>query len=567
VKDASTDPETIRGWWDQWPNANVGIATGECSGMDALDVDGDIGAATVARLCGEHGELPAGPKARTGSGGAHYLFKHATGLSVGRDVLGKVSRVDLRGDGGYIVAAPSLHASGGIYLWETDPGSCAIPEWPEWLLEIVRRKGNETIPATPEIATETTDSTSSPPIPPAVMAEETLPNQEALVELAEALKRLPSVTEAWTWLGAVAASQNRLRTVRELVTEEGRLDFDTGAAGSRKHRRPKSVDGAVAQEIQSAVRRLNRPDDGFGDDPRPRIEIGSEITEMADGLREALTNDPNVRVFRRAGALVEVADGDTGLEIVPASPARLDEIAATVASWWKSDSYGQLSPSLPSRRVVQAVFAHPTKRIPLLKAISYTPTLRLDGSILDTPGFDAASGIYYCPNAVFPAIPLNPTREEACAAREIIFDPVQDYPFVEGCDRSALFALIFTCLARHALVRCSWSDPPSLAPGRPSSWTMRPSLLRVARQRAFPRQRVRAKIGSVSSLSHSKGLPWLCSTTCSARSDRRLSQRSSRAQSSRIAYSGIAERRRHRPPRSSPQRETTSPSATIFTVA
>ena len=123
-KDASTDPGQIERWWRRWPGANVGIATGAASGgLVVIDLDEkpDLGVDGMAALVEwerANGELPETSTSLTGGGGTHLLFKsdYEVKNSVNRD-LG----VDVRADGGYIVAPPSVHPSGGRYEWEADP--------------------------------------------------------------------------------------------------------------------------------------------------------------------------------------------------------------------------------------------------------------------------------------------------------------------------------------------------------------------------------------------------------------------------------------------------------------
>lgn len=126
VKDASTSELVIRGWWRTWPTANVGIATGSVSGIVVLDVDPRAGGdASLAALT-----VPETRSARTGGGGRHFLFSAAPGPRRGR--IGWRPGLDIKGDGGYIVAPPSTHASGGVYEWDTD---CDLAPEPEWLTE------------------------------------------------------------------------------------------------------------------------------------------------------------------------------------------------------------------------------------------------------------------------------------------------------------------------------------------------------------------------------------------------------------------------------------------------
>ncbi len=118
VKEASRDPVVIRGWFDaEAPVSNVAIATGEISGLTVLDIDigpGKLGAETWLELNREAGE-PQTLTATTGSGGAHVFFSYASSLNTSSNTLGP--GVDCRNDGGYVVAAPSRHRSGGSYEW------------------------------------------------------------------------------------------------------------------------------------------------------------------------------------------------------------------------------------------------------------------------------------------------------------------------------------------------------------------------------------------------------------------------------------------------------------------
>lgn len=116
LKDASVDPVKIRSWWGRWPDANIGLRTGEA--FDVLDVDGDQGFESVTSLENEHGAAESGPSSETGGGGLHRLYQ-PTGLG---NRAGLLNHVDWRGKGGYIVAPPSLHASGQRYEWSAELG-------------------------------------------------------------------------------------------------------------------------------------------------------------------------------------------------------------------------------------------------------------------------------------------------------------------------------------------------------------------------------------------------------------------------------------------------------------
>lgn len=128
--------ETIGRWWQRWPSANVGVRTGTSSGLVVLDVDpGHGGARSLDALVRRHGSLPAGPVVRTGSGGLHFYFAHPGNMV--RNSAGLIGPgLDVRGDGGYIIAPPSRHRSGRVYTWQVPPG--ALPELPDWFAEALR---------------------------------------------------------------------------------------------------------------------------------------------------------------------------------------------------------------------------------------------------------------------------------------------------------------------------------------------------------------------------------------------------------------------------------------------
>jgi hypothetical protein len=128
--DATTDPRRITAWFNQWPDANIGVPTGGRSGLLALDVDHP---AAMDELERERGELPATRTHATGSGGIHYLFRYPAGDEI-RNSAGKLAPgLDVRGEGGYIVAPPSATTRPYEVL---DDLPLADP--PEWLLEALR---------------------------------------------------------------------------------------------------------------------------------------------------------------------------------------------------------------------------------------------------------------------------------------------------------------------------------------------------------------------------------------------------------------------------------------------
>lgn len=136
-KDASLNPEQVRQWWTEWPLANIGIPTGSQSGFWVLDIDGEEGEKSLSELERINGKLPQSVEVISGGGGRHIYFSMpATGIIPSS--ASKIAKgVDIRGDGGYIVAPPSIHPSGKRYEWSVDSSDDFIPA-PEWLLTLVK---------------------------------------------------------------------------------------------------------------------------------------------------------------------------------------------------------------------------------------------------------------------------------------------------------------------------------------------------------------------------------------------------------------------------------------------
>lgn len=122
-------------WFERWPDANIGIVTGEISNLVVLDIDPNHGGdASLERLERRFAPLPETIEATTGGGGRHLYFTHPGGLI--RNRTGIAQGIDLRSDGGYVVAPPSIHPSGGRYVWSPgrSPHDTAPAPLPRWLI-------------------------------------------------------------------------------------------------------------------------------------------------------------------------------------------------------------------------------------------------------------------------------------------------------------------------------------------------------------------------------------------------------------------------------------------------
>ena len=126
--------QEILAWWKEHPTANIGIITGLVSGIVVLDTDGEE---ALEALKGRY--IPTTAVSKTGKG-FHYIFRHPGGHGLANWAK-KIPGCDFRGDGGYIVAPPSVHPSGAVYEWVVELESKDdLAEAPSWLIEICGAK-------------------------------------------------------------------------------------------------------------------------------------------------------------------------------------------------------------------------------------------------------------------------------------------------------------------------------------------------------------------------------------------------------------------------------------------
>ncbi len=128
VKDATTDQQTISGWWRRYPEANIGMAIPD--GYLVLDLDAED---ALYRLKAEDRILPATAWARTAQG-YHFWFRKS---GENRNRVGLLEKVDVRAPGGYVVVPPSIHPSGAVYRWEVELKPSAVAAAPSWLAELL----------------------------------------------------------------------------------------------------------------------------------------------------------------------------------------------------------------------------------------------------------------------------------------------------------------------------------------------------------------------------------------------------------------------------------------------
>lgn len=137
-QDRHATEEEVEAWFRQWPAANIALVTGKVSGVVAVDIDGKAGASWASE------NLPLPSVMQKTSKGHHLFFKHP-GSNVD-NAAGFVPEVDIRGDGGYVVIAPSIHPSGKKYELEFPGGGDwnDLADFPTHVFKAEQKKTTET---------------------------------------------------------------------------------------------------------------------------------------------------------------------------------------------------------------------------------------------------------------------------------------------------------------------------------------------------------------------------------------------------------------------------------------
>lgn len=145
-KDAKTDTRAIKNWWKRFPDANIGIATGSKSGgIIVIDIDidedkGVYGDESLREWEREHGDLPDTWRAVTGRGGYHIYYRSDEKI---KNTTNLYPGVDIRGEGGYVIAPPSIHQNGNYYQWELDPNDIDIHFADQQVMSFISGPGKE----------------------------------------------------------------------------------------------------------------------------------------------------------------------------------------------------------------------------------------------------------------------------------------------------------------------------------------------------------------------------------------------------------------------------------------
>ncbi|HEY1350281.1 MAG TPA: CHC2 zinc finger domain-containing protein, partial [Ktedonobacteraceae bacterium] len=195
---------------------------------------------------------------------------------------------------------------------------------------------------------------------------------------------------------------------------------------------------------------------------RPQIVLGrqlrDELTDSLDALHKANARLP--RLFRRDRKLVRITSDEKCHPYI--EPITIDALAVHLAEIADIVSYnrekGTYSSQHPPLDLIRAILASPEKwRFPALAGLTEIPIMRSDGSVLDTPGYDEATQLYYQPDPGLhiPSIPAHPTQQDVQRAHDFAFSFFAQFSYASQADRANAYGLVLALvmmeIARPAL--------------------------------------------------------------------------------------------------------------------
>ena len=457
--------------WRNYPIGNVGCVLGQVSALVRVDVDGEPGEAALQEW--SQGDLPPTWEFRSSAAGRGLLYQWPedqpchTVIKASPD--GAHTELRLMGNGSQTVLPPSRHASGSLYAWVPghSPDELPLAPAPAWL---VARMTEESRPAAPPRG-EAAALTQAYDAPTHAYAAELLgwvPNPGADRDTWRNIgMALHSTGTAWafalwdTWSQQYpekydADDQAKVWNSFSLEGPAGKAPITFGTL----------VHLARANGYQSRNGDTPGPPGGSSGKPVIRLDIDlSRWTDEGQTALCALTKANGAPIlYQRARRPVLIAAGvkpprwlrrpPDAPTILEASEAALYELASRAAHWHKWDKgKKEWQAVLPPRLFVPTVLGRPFSPFPALEGIIHSPTLRPDGSLLDTPGYDAATGLYFDTNGTtFPPLSDDPDIFDAQCALNTLKDVLCGFLWAHDYDCLAALAAILTGVCRYTIM-------------------------------------------------------------------------------------------------------------------
>lgn len=437
---------------------NLGLLTGRASGVLVIDDDSPGGSAAAAL------NLPKTVTVVTGSGKKHYYFALPQGLALPNSVKTSIAGMDVRADGGQVAFVGSLHPdTKRPYCWATgcSPDEVELAALPASVLELLRKRERAVPQFTLLAGRNNTRSTHY--VQAALRAE--LSNVRGAAEGA----RNDTLNRAAFALGQLVGGGHLDRALVDtallaaarnagLPDSEATKTIASGIdAGVHE---PRDIPAPVAPPPDTGTEAVQEPEP----DTRAPIQLCSGWIHLAADAAEDVLQRLRPAIFYQRGPLlvrvnmVAEAGASRSIQLKPiiqevSNAAVIDVLTRLVRFERHDQRTGKHYVVDCPERLAQTLLSRAGQwgLQPLLGVID-APTLRPDGSVLCTTGYDAATGLLLLPGStIFPTVPMQPTEAEAQTALGCLLEILKGFPFLEPVDRSVALAAVLTALIRPSL--------------------------------------------------------------------------------------------------------------------
>ncbi len=228
----------------------------------------------------------------------------------------------------------------------------------------------------------------------------------------------------------------------------------------------------IREAIDSAIPWKPRPSEHDSKD-KPEVIVSMNEASTAEQVIQCLgdlgwkspwisdENSEAVRLYVRGGVLVHAIENDdidsrgclTVRDLPPCLVRERITQACNLVTEKETENEVEVHPSRPPSWLIDAVYRRGSFGgvIRPLSGVVESPTIRVDGSVVQSPGYDSRTGLIFRPNASFPKVPESPTREDAAKALSVLLEVLADFPMFQAADSSAWVSMVLSMIGRSSI--------------------------------------------------------------------------------------------------------------------
>jgi hypothetical protein len=461
---AAADEEEIRDWWRSTPTANVGIVTGKISGLTVVDIDGELGEESIRT---SKIDLPRTFQVNSPRG-RHLYYEYTPRL---KNSAGLLPGVDVRNDGGYIVAPPSKRAEGEYEV--TD--DAAFNQLGETSITILNSRStsagkSKTVKLGSKVVEGSRNDTAFKMALKLVRDGKdrsgifkilSLENESNFIPPLSASEINSVVYSAWEY----GLKTNGIRLAKSLVASvinsgDRSLLFDHIPTIARLSgvERMKCLDHLKNSSLKIPITKLSTAIDeerakiGFTDheqasgDGLPIVQLSGRSPKdiVEETLGYLRRERGQLRLFQVEGRLFRIDQGPIGrLKTVLVDEEKLASCLVDTI-----DFHRKTKPVFPPRDLLKSILGRSDLGFDELRGITSGPIWRSDGKLIVELGFDSESGMFLSTEN----IDIDPTKLRTVEwAKERLESLLNDFPFVQSADRENAIALIVSLVYRPSI--------------------------------------------------------------------------------------------------------------------